>query len=102
MTMRTKERVAGVLVLLLLLSLAAWPLLGQGGGGYDVNWYAVEGGGVTFAGGGAYTLGGTMGQAEAGAAGGGAYALNSGFWGEAAPTAVPPDTYAAYLPAVLK
>lgn len=62
----------------------------QTGGGYDLSWNTTDGGGITFANGGAYQLGGTIGQHDAGASSGGAYALTSGFWGIAGP--VPPAT----------
>jgi len=55
--------------------------IAQSGGGYDLSWNTTDGGGITFANGGAYQLGGTIGQHDAGASSGGAYALTSGFWG---------------------
>ena len=33
---------------------------------YDLNWHTVDGGGYTWSSGGTYTLGGTMGQPDAG------------------------------------
>lgn len=63
----------------LCLALAA-PLRAQTGGGYDLTWNTVDGGGVTFATGGPYSLGGTIGQPDAGASSGGAYTLSGGFW----------------------
>ncbi len=33
----------------------------QAGGGYDLTWNTVDGGGATFSSGGGYTLGGTAG-----------------------------------------
>jgi len=50
------------------------------GGPYNLTWNTVDGGGATFSTGGSYTLGGTAGQADAGAHTGGAYALQGGFW----------------------
>jgi hypothetical protein len=53
----------------------------QTGGGYDLSWNTFDNsGGVTFAAGGGYELGSTVGQADAGAAAGGSYTLNGGFW----------------------
>ena len=52
----------------------------QSGGGYDLTWNTFDGGGGMFSTGGAYSLGGTIGQADAGAMSGGTYALNGGFW----------------------
>ncbi len=44
---------------------------------------AQSGGGYTFSAGGSYSLGGIVGQADAGALSGGSYTLTSGFWGGA-------------------
>jgi hypothetical protein len=74
-----------LLALLLALLLLAGPALAQGSaivnpGGYTLNaWVAAGGGGSAQAG--AYTLGGTLGQAEAAPAlAGGPYSLSGGFW----------------------
>jgi hypothetical protein len=67
-----------------LLVLAVAPqAISQTGGGYDLSWNTTDGGGITFANGGAYQLGGTIGQHDAGASSGAAYSLTSGFWGTA-------------------
>ena len=52
----------------------------QSGGGYDLTWNSIDGGGATFITGGAYSLGGTIGQFDAGTQSGGAYTLSGGFW----------------------
>ena len=52
----------------------------QTGGGYDLSWNTVDGGGFIWSSGGGYTLGGTIGQADAGAMSGGGFALTGGFW----------------------
>ncbi len=53
----------------------------QTGGDYDLSWNTTDNsGGVTFAAGGGYELGSTVGQADAGLASGGSYTLNGGFW----------------------
>ena len=39
----------------------------QTGGGYDLAWNSIDGGGATFSTGGGYSLGATVGQADAGA-----------------------------------
>ena len=55
-------------------------VLAQTGGGYDLSWWTVDGGGGKSEGGG-YTLMGTAGQADASASlTGGGYTLTSGFW----------------------
>ena len=54
----------------------------QTGGGYDLSWNTIDGGGGTSSGG-AYTLSGTIGQPDAGTLTGGSYTLNGGFWNDA-------------------
>ena len=53
----------------------------QSGGGYDLTWSSVDGGGAMWSTGGTYTLGGTAGQPDAGLLTSGDYALAGGFWG---------------------
>jgi hypothetical protein len=96
--------------LVLLFSLAVAGLLlagsraGAAGNGlasvlsapFDLSWWTADGGGQTATSGGNYTLGGTTGQADAGALAGGNYSLSGGFWnsavaaGTATPTPPPP------------
>ncbi len=52
----------------------------QSGGGYDLTWNTVDGGGATFSSGGVYSLGGTAGQPDAGNHAGGVYSQSGGFW----------------------
>jgi len=53
----------------------------QSGGGYDLTWWTIDGGGITFATGGTFDLGGTAGQPDASSAlTGGAFRLTGGFW----------------------
>ncbi len=89
------------IVLIVLVALALWPVLpvwAQGGDGYDLSWFTVDnGGGVS--GGGAYSLGGTIGQPDAGAMIGGVYTLVGGFWGGGVSGAT--SRY-IYLPIVLR
>jgi hypothetical protein len=72
--------------------------LAQSGNGYDLSWNTVDGGGQTFSTGGRYTLGGTIGQPDAGALTGGGYTLGSGFWGGGAVD----RSNDVYLPLVLR
>ena len=69
-----------------------------GGGGYEVSWYTVDGsGGMMFSTGGAYSLGGMIGQSDAWPTlSSGNYALTGGFW----TAAIPP--YSVYLPLIRK
>ena len=63
---------------------------------YQIVWSTIDGGGAMFSAGGDYSLGGTIGQPDAGAMSASGYTLFGGFWGdEAAP-------YAVYLPIVIK
>ena len=62
--------------------------------GYDLSWWTVDGGGDTGGSSGAYTLGGTIGQPDAGVLAAGAYTLNSGFWAGVG------KLYRVYLPLV--
>ena len=62
-----------------LLLAAAPTATAQSGGGYDLTWNTIDGGGGQSTGGG-YTLTGTIGQADAGAQGGGSYTVGGGFW----------------------
>ena len=88
-SLRQAGRALFVLAVLLLMASVALRqaqdvALAQSGG-YDLSWWTVDGGGATFSGGGGYSLGGTAGQADAGALAGGSYTLSGGFWyGEAA------------------
>ena len=47
---------------------------------YAIGWSTIDGGGVSESAGGVYTLGGTIGQPDAGSLAGGNYALRGGFW----------------------
>jgi hypothetical protein len=68
--------IAVLAVALLIVSIVA----AQSGGGYDLSWSTIGGGGGLSSGG-SYSLDGTIGQANAGTLTGGGYTLNSGFWG---------------------
>ncbi len=75
--------------------------LAQSGGGYDLSWWTVDGGGGTV-GGSEYTLTGTAGQPDAGAAlSGGSYTLYGGFWPGAGGGAAP-GGHKLYLPLVMR
>lgn len=87
------------LLLFVLLLLAASSALAQSGGGYDLTWNTVDGGGCAFSTGGVYSLGGTIGQADAGTLAGGGYALSGGFWGGGVSASVGNPVY---LPLVVR
>jgi len=101
--MRSKCIPLGVLLFLLLLMVGGVSLrqaqdvaLAQSGGGYDLTWNTVDSGGATFSTGGNYSLGGTIGQPDAGVLSGGDYTLAGGFWGGGA------VEYKIYLPLILR
>jgi hypothetical protein len=93
-----KPFVRSLILALLALLLFVWLAFAQGG--YDLSWWTVDGGGGESTGG-SYTLGGIIGQPDAGALSGGDYTLAGGLWGgEVAPllTATPTATPTGMLP----
>ena len=90
--------VSRLLLLAALLSLLASVARAQSGGGYDLTWSTIDGGGATWSEGGGYALGGTIGQPDAGVLSGGGYTLAGGFWGGGGAAA----QYRIYLPLVLR
>ena len=90
--MRQTTLFLALTALLLVASVA----LAQSGGGYDLTWSTIDGGGATWSEGGGYSLGGTIGQPDAGVLSGGGYTLAGGFWGGAV------ARYGIYLPLVLR
>lgn len=79
-------------MLALLISLVIGVVAAQSG--YSIGWYTMDGGGATLSAGGGYTLGSTIGQADAGVVSGGGYTLHGGFWGS-------PDSM-LYIPLVTR
>jgi hypothetical protein len=86
-----------LLAVVLVLALGG-VVFAQTGGGYDLTWNTVDGGGYTFSSGAGYSLGGTAGQADAGRLSGGGYTLNGGFWRGGV---VVGSIYKLYLPCIL-
>ena len=64
--------------------------------GYDLSWWTAGGGGYTYSSGGDYSLGGTIGQPDAGLLTGPGYILAGGFWSGAG------QPYRVYLPLVVR
>ena len=93
MNTRATKRLAAVLLLVLPMLALSTSALAQSGGPYDLTWSTVDGGGEMFSTGGAYTLGGTIGQPDAGLLADGDYTLAGGFWVGAIPV-----QYGVYLP----
>ena len=87
------------LLLLALVAILAGGVVAQAqtGGGYELTWSTVDGGGAMFSTGGNYSLGGTSGQPDAGLLSGGVYTLAGGYW-------ISPPEYGHrnYLPLILK
>ena len=98
------------LAALCLLVIGGAAVHAQSGGGYDLTWNTVDGGGVTFASGGGYTLGGSAGQPDAAVwSGGGAspplstgYTLAGGFWHAASAGGGAPGGATIYLPIITR
>ncbi len=68
-----------VLSLLILILATAVLISAQTGGGFDLTWSTVDGGGGDSSGG-PFALSGTIGQPDAGNLSGGDFTLKSGFW----------------------
>jgi hypothetical protein len=96
-TMRDLATVALVTLALLALVSSA---LAQSGGDYELTWSTVDGGGCMFSTGGGYSLGGTVGQPDAGLLTGGDYNLGGGFW--AGGVVVAGADFSIYLPLVMR
>jgi hypothetical protein len=69
-----------ILLLLLVIAVALAGVVSVFAlGGYTLDWWSVDGGGTSSTGG-SYSLGGTIGQPDAGTSSGGTYTLEGGFW----------------------
>lgn len=69
-----------VLFALAMYSLDTPRAVAQSGGTYDLTWNSIDGGSAIQLTGGSYSLGGTVGQSDAGIQSGGNYSLMGGFW----------------------
>ena len=85
-----------LLVASVVLARGTAPVVAQSGGGFDLTWNTIDGGGATFNTGGSYSLSGSIGQPDAGGLSGGSYTLTGGFWRGAS------VNYRIYLPLVTK
>jgi hypothetical protein len=90
---RSGRVLAAVVFISLLLSTIA---LASAAPSYAISWWTIDGGGTTMSTGGSYSLGGTIGQPDAGVLVGGGYTLAGGFWGGTV------TSYYLYLPLVLR
>ena len=62
---------------------------------YDLSWFTIDGGGVTEASAGGYTLSGTIGQPDDNLLSNGVYVLSGGFWSAVLP-------YSIFLPVIMR
>jgi hypothetical protein len=85
-----------IVVAALVLVVGVTAALAQSGGGYDLTWFTVDGGGGESVAS-PYVLNGTIGQPDAGASKGGSYTLEGGFWGGQLYTGM-----SIYLPIILR
>lgn len=76
--MRKRLLILAVAGLLVLLAGGAM-LQAQTGGGYDLSWFTIDGGGGSSSSA-SYSVSGTIGQPDAGTLEGGSYELQGGFW----------------------
>ena len=92
------KRIRFLSLLLLVIAVALLGVVSASAlAGYILDWWTVDGGGATFSTGGSYSLGGTIGQPDAGGTStGGTYALSGGFWGGGA------TTHDLFLPLILR
>ena len=96
MKIRTGYLIGALLIIVCLVAAALTKAQAQSGDGYDLTWNTQESGGRLEAYGGSYSLYGTLGQPDAGAAlNGEGYSLVGGFW-----SGIP--AYRISLPVVLK
>lgn len=73
------KKLALIGLILLLMATAVTITVAQTGGGFDLSWSTIDGGGGSSSGG-DFALSGTIGQPDAGELSGGAYVLTGGFW----------------------
>jgi hypothetical protein len=99
---RSKRRLRIVVaVTALLLTALGGATMAKDGETYTLPRWSADGGGATASRAGTYILGGTAGQADAGALHAGAYTLGSGFWG-GGPAQTVPAGYRVLLPVVVR
>lgn len=85
-----------VSIVLLILVVSAVLAVDAMSGGFQVNWFNVDGGGGASSGG-DYSIGGTAGQTDAGTLSGGDYTVSGGLWASSVNSG-----YTIYLPSTLK
>jgi hypothetical protein len=91
------RKISILVIVFALVSLLTAVALAQNG--FDLSWWSVDGGGYISSSGGDYTLGGTIGQPDAGELSGGVYTLSGGFW-SGSNTGLP--QHLLYLPLIIR
>jgi hypothetical protein len=91
-----KKRRVATLTALMLFALLLLAGVALANGVYEIPWFTADGGGGTWSEGGGFSLGGTIGQSDAGTLVGGAYTLLGGFWAGSGP-----GNY-GYLPVIIR
>jgi hypothetical protein len=94
-TLMGKATLWGPVLVVLLLAGGALAHA-QAGDGYDLSWWTADSGGQTHQTGGGYTIGGTLGQPDAGVLSGPDYTLTGGFWQSGG------NVYHVYLPLAMR
>jgi len=91
------KRIRFLSLLLLVIAVALLGVVSASAlAGYTLDWWTVDGGGAMFSSNGSYSLGGTIGQPDAGTSTGGTYTLSGGFWGGGA------TAHDLFLPLILR
>ncbi|MBI1801037.1 MAG: hypothetical protein HY259_11885 [Chloroflexi bacterium] len=85
-----------ILAFALTLERGAPAVVAQSGGGYDLSWSAVTGGGATYSSGSAYAMSGAIVPVGSGGASGGSYSMAAGFFNGIT------DMLKVFLPAITK
>lgn len=93
-----RKRITLLLARAVFLTVVTSAALAQTGEGYDLSWWTVDAGGRTLSTGEGYTLGGSVGQPDAGLLTGGNYTVGGGFWGGGVMT----RGFQIYLPLTLR
>jgi hypothetical protein len=98
----TRKTVLLISLIFLVAILATSLAVAKSGGGFDLSWSTVDGGGGISSGG-DYVLGGTIGQPDAGALNGsGNLTLKGGFWQFETVIDTPSSVSIIYLPIITR